>query len=160
MNYIYLFYYMLLDSMEKNFHVALALWTQRLDELEDELEDPDDAPSIEVMCEFSHDESGLLPSLEYDERTGKLVGSCGRKGTEGAPHKCTFDDEVDASGSGQACFDAIIETLATRVIGSYASIAILSPLHPGLPAVVVHLTVTCNRFDADPHGMFSFHSFI
>jgi len=140
----------MLGSMEKHFYVARSLWTKRLDQLSI----PKDAPSIEILCEFSHDESGLIPSLEYDERTGMLVGSCGMKGTEEVPHKCTFDDEVEASGSGQACFDTIIETLATRVIGSYASVAILSPLDECLPAVVVHLTATCNRFDADPHGMY------
>ena len=99
--------------------------------------------SVPIPCLAAEDETGLKKIVEYDQRTDRLIGFCD-KGT-GSQHQCNPELEVYV-GSDLA---KLKEAFQSHVIGGYARVILINPLHKKLPAMVLFLQCTCNRFDSN-----------
>ena len=94
--------------------------------------------SVPIPCLAAEDETGLKKIVEYDQRTDRLIGFCG-KGT-GSQHQCNPELEVYV-GSDLA---KLKEAFQSHVIGGYARVILINPLHKKLPAMVLFLQ--CNQW--------------
>ncbi|KAL3689919.1 hypothetical protein R1sor_016228 [Riccia sorocarpa] len=79
----------------------------------------------------------------WESRRDTLIGFCGQKES----HTCRLGLEVKV-GSGEEGYSCIVDSFESNVIGSYARVVIVNPLHEKLPRLVISTSVTCNSFDA------------
>ncbi|KAL3685466.1 hypothetical protein R1sor_003488 [Riccia sorocarpa] len=80
----------------------------------------------------------------WESRRDTLTGFCGVKDA----HTCRLGPEVTV-GSGEEGYSRIVDSFETNVIGSYARVIIVNPLHEKLPRLIVSTSVTCNSFNVD-----------
>lgn len=95
--------------------------------------------SAPAPCLAAEDETGLKKIVEYDQKTDRLIGFWGKRV---ADHSCDADLEITVGSD----INKLRETFASHVIGGYARVILLNPLHKLLPAMVIYLQCTCNRF--------------
>ncbi|KAL3692993.1 hypothetical protein R1sor_006644 [Riccia sorocarpa] len=81
--------------------------------------------------------------IKWEPRRDTLIGFCGSK--DG--HTCQLGLELTV-GSGEEGYSHIVDNFGTNVIGSYARVVIVNPLHEKLPRLIIFASVTYNSFVA------------
>ncbi|KAL3697901.1 hypothetical protein R1sor_011977 [Riccia sorocarpa] len=76
-----------------------------------------------------------------EPRRDTLIGFCGSK--DG--HTCQLGLELTV-GFGKEGYSHIVDSFGTNVIGSYARVVIVNPLHEKLPRLIIFASITCNSF--------------
>jgi hypothetical protein len=94
-----------------------------------------------IPFECSEDKSACIALATWNRRTDCIVGFCGRKAVDGAPHTCTFDCNPSAS-----TFGSIQDAFQNLVVGTMCLVLVLNPLVAGLPTLVLGILPTCNTF--------------
>ncbi|KAL3696832.1 hypothetical protein R1sor_010908 [Riccia sorocarpa] len=79
----------------------------------------------------------------WESRRDTLIGFCGQKDA----HTCHLGLEV-AVGSGEDVYSHIVDSFGTNVMGSYARVVTVNPLHEKLPKLIVFASITCSSFVA------------
>ncbi|KAL3678263.1 hypothetical protein R1sor_021219 [Riccia sorocarpa] len=97
----------------------------------------------DVQVMLAEDETRIKPRVRWESRRDSLIGFCGEKD----PHTCSLGTELQV-GSGEQGYNRIVESFQRNVIGAYARVIIVNPLHEKLPRLVICATVTCNSFTA------------
>lgn len=95
-----------------------------------------------VLVEQAEDETVIVKLLQYLQAKDTVVGSCGQAG---AHHKCHAGNFC-VIGEDVTAFDRLKKFFSSSVIASMARVIMLNPLHPNLPATVIYLGPTCNKF--------------
>ena len=95
-----------------------------------------------VLVEQAEDETVIVKLLQYIQATDTVVGSCGITSLN---HRCVSDHFL-VIGSEETAYEDLKQFFANSVIASMARVIMLNPLHPNLPATVVFLAPTCNKF--------------
>ena len=96
-----------------------------------------------VIVEQAEDETVIIKSLQYDQTTDSIIGSCGPKGPD---HKC-LPNYTLAVGAGDNAYERIERFFENSTIPHMARVIMLNPVHVMLPSMVVYLSPTCNTFD-------------
>lgn len=89
------------------------------------------------------DETVVIKYVRWVEKSDTLVGFCGNK----EEHQCQSHFLVIV-GKGVARFDIITDSFKNNIIGHYARVIIVDPLHENIPPLVVVSHPTYNRFNA------------
>ena len=97
-----------------------------------------------IPSEISEDETSIIGRISYNQKTDELLGVCGESGKD---HTCDGRSAIKV-GDGIAGYSNIVRTFDNMVIGKYARVLILNPLHPKLPKLPVVLMNSCNKFKA------------
>ena len=95
-----------------------------------------------VPCLAAEDETGIKQLIEYDQKTDRLIGFCGKTATSNTQHRCSTDLDLKVGDD----FETLQRTFSSHQKGGYARVIILNPLHKLLPSMVVYLQCTCNKF--------------
>ena len=77
------------------------------------------------------------------------MGFCGKRGCAKGEHECTLDGHCHIGAGGAEGYKRIVDAMTNGMIGEYGRCIMLCPLHRDLPALVVLVAPTCNRFTAD-----------
>ena len=91
---------------------------------------------------LAEDETVIEGRGEYDAKTDKIWGFCGPKSED---HKCE-DFYTLVVGNNNNAYERLQHFYQTSVVGNYARVIMVVPLHREFPALVVYLQATCNRF--------------
>ena len=102
-----------------------------------------------VACYLAEDETGIQAEASYHQKSDTIVGLCGTIGCGEKDHECTLDGHCHIGVGGTEGYNRILEAMNTSMVGNNARCIMLCPLHRGLPALVVLLATTCNRFSAE-----------
>jgi len=102
-----------------------------------------------VACYLAEDETKIRAEASYDENTDTIVGFCGKKGCAKGEHEYTLNGHCNIGVGGAEGYKRIVDAMANSVVGEHGRCVMLCPLHRRLPALVVLLAPTCNRFTAD-----------
>ena len=102
-----------------------------------------------VACYLAEDETKIRAEASYDEKTDTIVGFCGKRGCAKGEHECTLDGHCHIGAGGAEGYKRIVDAMTNGMIGEYGRCIMLCPLHRDLPALVVLVAPTCNRFTAD-----------
>ncbi|MCO5595094.1 hypothetical protein L7F22_049132 [Adiantum nelumboides] len=90
------------------------------------------------------DETTIKRRIRWNAKDDTLIGFCGDKGEH---HHCSSNDII-VVGDGSQGYDKIVDTFQNHVVGSYARLLIVNPLHESLPRLALMVQATCNRFDS------------
>jgi hypothetical protein len=115
-------------------------------------------PGSVAVC-LGEDETRIRREPGYCQRTDNVYGFCGRHGwadasdgedagEEGSEdgHQCTIDGHCHIGVGGTAGYDRIRDAMTNNETGSYGRVMMFTPLDRRLPAIVVLVATTCNRF--------------
>lgn len=97
-----------------------------------------------ILAETSEDETTVLSTLDYDQRSDKIVGSCGRHGPN---HTCDSHC-APVVGDGDQAQSVIDDVCNNYVRAPYLRLILFNPLHKDLPRLAISISPTCNKFDA------------
>ena len=102
-----------------------------------------------VHVKLAEDETATLSELHWNEANDTLEGSCGLK-TEhiGVKHRCRDDCVIPIRAGGTKGYQAIVDAFSAYQIGDYGRLIMYNPCHEDLPALVILVVPTCNRFDS------------
>jgi hypothetical protein len=92
---------------------------------------------------LAEDETKVISRVLWESRSDSLVGFCGPK--EGHVCSSTFKPVV---GTRQMGYENIVDAFQNYIIGSFARVIMVNPLHEKLPRLVLVVSYTCNCFDA------------
>ena len=89
----------------------------------------------------AEDEMSIVGTIQYHQDRDELLGFCGPI----LDHQCMENNHITV-GNDQQAYERLVNAFAENVIGKYAGVILLNPLHEKLPRLVALLMPTCNRF--------------
>ena len=130
-----------------------------------------------IAALLGEDETRIRQEACYDERTDTILGLCGPKGggeevgilracrcsltllahfsqadgADAGEHECILDGSVHIGVGGTEGYQKIYDAMKDNVVASMGRVMMYIPLNRDLPAIVVLLACTCNRFKAEPY---------
>ncbi len=102
----------------------------------------------DVLVETAEDETVIIGKIEWDSKRDEGWGWCGRSGDKNRKHTCD-EGFVHVVGDGNDSFEKLEDAFKNNVIGGYARVVLINPIHRNLPPLVVLLQAVCNKFDSD-----------
>ena len=103
-----------------------------------------------VACYLAEDETSIQAEASCNQGADAIVGFCGKiENDDGKAHECTLDGHCYIGCGGQEAYERILEAMTTSMVGNNGRCIMFVPLHRKLPAMVVLLATTCNRFSAE-----------
>jgi hypothetical protein len=103
-----------------------------------------------VACYLAEDETSIQAEASYNQGADAIVGFCGKiENDDGKAHECTLDGHCYIGCGGHEAYERILEAMTTSMVGNNGRCIMFVPLHRKLPAMVVLLATTCNRFSAE-----------
>ena len=72
-------------------------------------------------------------------------------GADAGEHECMLDGSVHIGIGGTEGYQKIYDAMENNVVASMGRVMMYIPLNRDLPAIVVLLACTCNRFKAEPY---------
>ena len=95
-----------------------------------------------VLVETAEDETVIVKLAEWDCRRDEGWGWCGR---EVEDHECDAEFVLNL-GDDENAYAALVDAFQNNRLSGFARVIMINPLTKELPAVVVHLQATCNKF--------------
>ena len=95
-----------------------------------------------ILFIFAEDETVIDGRGEYDIKTDQIWGFCCSKAED---HRCE-DFYTLVVGNNNNAYERLQNFYETSVVGNYARVIMVVPLHRDVQALVVYLQATCNRF--------------
>ncbi|CAG2248063.1 unnamed protein product [Mytilus edulis] len=89
----------------------------------------------------AEDETAIVGTVMYHQDRDELLGFCGPKDN----HKCMENNHIKV-GNDRDAYDRLVNAFDKNIIGKYARVILLNPLHEKIPHLVALLMPTCNRF--------------
>jgi len=105
-------------------------------------------PRGKIGVWLGEDETRIRAEPCYDEKTDSIAGFCGRKCGKGE-HECTLRGHCYIGVGGTEGYEKILEAMTQNQVATMGRCMMFIPLHRKLPAAVVFLAPTCNKFTAE-----------
>ena len=95
-----------------------------------------------VLCETAEDETVIIGKCEWDRAKDECWGWCG---VEGENHQCD-PAFVHVIGDDNQAYQRLVDAFRQNRVAGFARVIMINPVHIDLPAFVVLLQATCNKF--------------